>query len=255
MNTRMVIRAQQMTALQLSTRDTFETRLCSHVEEFFPIHWREVGEEQVRGVIRLGIANAASYGMKTQREIYLFVSLMLYLGSSFDTDYQLPWAAASLNDMSETDPFTRIEKTYDAAVEYLDRVAGPNGQYSAAAIRRFTQMARDLSRNALEALPGKLGRIFPEKYSELSETQLNDLVREGRECALRCGLDAQQGAFLCTGLSFLLGYGYASDPQFLWAADVLNDSSISDPVQRVNAMKETSVLHLNRWLAATEQAK
>jgi hypothetical protein len=247
----MLIRTEQTTILGRSAGDAFETRLLAHIQKFFPIHWREVGQQHLRGVVHLGVTNAADHGLETQREIYLFVSLMLYLGSYFDTDNQLPWVTACLNDMSETDAYLRIEKTYDAALEYLDRVDGPNGQYLTAAMERFTKVAQDLSRQSPEALLGALGWIYPEKHCELNEAQLRHLVEQGYECVRTYGLDAPQGVFLCAGLSFLLGHGFAKDPQFRWAADVLNDPGISDPAQRVTAMKEASVLHLSRWLPAT----
>ena len=241
-----------MALMGRTTSEAFETRLLAHIREFFPVHWREVGEEHLREVIRIGITNGAVHEMETQREIYLFISLMLYLGSSFDTDDQLPWAAAGLDDGSEADPFMRVEKTYNLAVEYLDRVAGPDGQYSAAAIQRFIKVLRDPTRG-MPDLSETLRSIHPEKSRQLSPAQLQSVVQQGHACVLKYGLEAE-GALLCAGLTFLLGHGFATDPQFPWAAEVLNDAGIPDSAQRLKALKQTSVIHLNRWFAGTEKA-
>jgi hypothetical protein len=121
------------------------------------------------------------------------------------------------------------------------------------AIQRFTQAMQNLGSRSRVGLRETLASIYPEKYRELSETQRKRLVEQGHECARTHGLDAAQGPVLCSGLALLLGHGFARDPQFPWIADVLNDQRLSDPAQRLAAMKAAAVSHLNRWFAATEQ--
>lgn len=245
----MIIRKQQLTVFGRAARETFERRLLEHIQEFFPVHWREVGRDGLHDVTRLGITNAASHGLETQREITLFVSLMLYFGSHFDTDDQLPWATQGLADVSDGDAFTRIEKTYHSALDYMGRVAGPNGQFAMSALRRFTMAAQARSRLALG---DSLGSIYPEKYDVLDDGQRDRLAERAIECARTYRLDAGQGASLCAGLSLLLGHGFARDPQFPWIGHVLNDRQIPDAAGRLAALQEAVVLHLSRWFAAPE---
>jgi len=235
-----IIRAQQMQEFDRYAREVFETRLLAYIQECFPVHRREVGPDRLRSVIRQGIENATRYGMRGQREIYLFVSLMLYLGSSFDTDPQLGWAVVGLRNPSEPDSFLRIEAVYDSAVAYLDRVAGPNGQNTAAAIRRLTEG------QALAAL-------YPEKLRELDSGQLAQLQALGEESAQVYGLDTR-GAQLMTMLAFLLGHGVATDPQFFWAHQVLNDQSILKSEDRGRALTDAALDHLPRWFSGESAA-
>jgi hypothetical protein len=230
-----IIRAQQMQALGQYAQKAFETRLLGHIRECFPVHRREVGPGRLRVVIRQGIENAARHGMRGQREIYLFVSLMLYFGSSFDTDPQLGWVAAGLQNPSEPDSFLRLEAVYDSAVEYLDRVAGPNGKNTAAAIGRFVEGQT-------------LASLYPEKFRELDSAQLAQLQALGEESAQVYGLDAR-GAQLMTTLALLLGHGFATDPQFFWAGEVLSDQGIFKSEERGKAMRDAAVRHLQRWLS------
>jgi hypothetical protein len=234
-----IIRTQQMQALGQYAQEAFETRLLAHIQECFPAHRREVGPDRLRLVIRRGTENAARYDMRGEREIYLFVSLMLYFGSSFDTDPQLGWAAG-LQNPSEPDSFLRLEATYDSAAEYLDRVAGPNGKNTAAAIGRFVEGQT-------------LASLYPEKFRELDSAQLAQLQALGEESAQVYGLDAR-GAQLMTILAFLLGHGFATDPQFFWAGEVLNDQSIFKSEQRGKAMMDAAVQHLQRWFSSESAA-
>ena len=251
----MVIRAQQLTAFESSARHGFENGLAAHIEEYFPVHWREAGEKHICEVIRLGMTNGANYGLETKRDIYVYVGLMLYLGSYFDTDPQLPWAAAGLNDKSQPDPFLRVDATYDSATAYLDRVAGPDGEFSVAAVDRFTKVTEDLTRSSSVALSEILKWMYPEKFNELSDEQFQKVAQLSYENAQAHALEIRQGVVLFAALASLLGHRFVDDPQFFWAAEVLNNPKLMDPLQRVTALKEASVLRLRRWLSAKATAK
>lgn len=251
----MVIRAQQVTAFESSARDGFENRLAAHIEEYFPVHWREAGEKHIREVIRLGITNGANYGLETQRDIYVYVSLMLYLGSYFDTDPQLPWAAAGLNDKSQPDAFLRVDATYQSATAYLDRVAGPDGEFFVAAMDRFMRITGDLARSSSVALAEILKWMYPEKLNELSEEQFQKVAQLSYESVRAHALESRQGVVLFAALALLLGHRFVDDPQFYWTTEVLNNPKLLDPVQRVAALKDASVLRLRRWLPAKASSK
>lgn len=240
----MVIRDRQMVELGQSAQGAFEQRLLSHIQENFPVHWREVGPERLREVIHLGMANAAKYGLQSQREIYLFVSLMLYFGSSFDTDFQLPWADG-LTNSSEPDPFARIDATYNEALKYLDRVAGPDGKHTSMAIERFTQSLPRL-RSSIDTLPEMLARIHPQKYAELTPAQISSLAQQGPECGFDAPAVAREATLVCGALALLLGHGFAHDPQFSWIKDLPQDP---DPRQRLETLKETAAERLPRWFS------
>jgi hypothetical protein len=248
----MVIRDRQMVELGQTARGAFEERLLSHIQQFFPVHWREVGPERLREVIRLGMTNASTYGLETQREIYLYVSLILYFGSSFDSDFQLPWAADGLKNPSEADPFARIDATYNEGLKYLGRLAGPDGRYTGMAIERFTNSFQRLN-SSMETFPEMLARIHPQKYGELNQAQISKLAQQGQECGFDSAVVAKEGTFLCGGLAMLLGCGFVRDPQFFWAKEVLQDPG--DPQQRITTLKTMSAERLSRWFPAKGAAR
>src|SRR5579884_2749962 len=251
----MVIRDRQLLELTNSAQHGFEDRLLLHIQEFFPVHWRVTGPERMRQVVRLGIAKAAGYGLETQREIYLFVSLMLYLGSSFDTDFQLPWAAAGLNNAAEPDTFTRIEATYDAGMQYLDRVAGPDGIHANAALQRFISYVQRPGSAHTETAAQMLPRIYPEKCAELNTMQIERLLEQGRTSGVDPSGANGEAVLLCAALAMLLGHGFADDPQFSWTKDVMSDPAVTDPRQRFELFKQTSAKELRAWIDGGPRAE
>ena len=54
-------------------------------------------------VARLGIGRAARHGLDTDHDIFVYVTLMMMLGSYFDEDPQLPWARLDEGAIVPTD--------------------------------------------------------------------------------------------------------------------------------------------------------
>jgi hypothetical protein len=231
----LVIRNDQFAVLGHSA---LENRLLAHIEAHFPVHRRVVGRTALVEVIRLGEASARKYALTTQREVCLFVGLMLYFGSAFDTDFQLPWMGRHLSDAREPNPFARILKAHAATIEYVRRVAGPSGSYMRAAILRLIKQE-----NAAGDLEQRLESLYPEKMRELSDAARAALLGHAATLARTCRLD-DGGMWLCAALSLLLGHGFYDDPQHQWAAAVLNKA---DESTRVSALADAAAVHLPRW--------
>jgi len=230
----LVIRKDQLTVLGQSA---LENRLLAHIEAHFPVHWRLIDRKALLQVIQIGKANARRYSLSTQREIGLFVGLMLYFGSAFDTDYQLPWIA-QLSDADAPDPFSRLANAHEAATAYLYRVAGPSGSNMRGAIERFISQAND-DRD----LVARLEWLYPEKMLELSGAMRAALLSQAASLARQFNLD-DRGVWVFAALSLLLGHRFYDDPQHCWVGDVLNTA---DDSHRVSALTETAALHLHRW--------
>src|SRR5262245_37100012 len=92
------IRKEQLQTFGQTAAEDFEERALPYVKEFFPKHVVLLGEDGIRKVIRHAKARGATHGLTTERDLRLYLSLMCMLGSSFDSDPQLPWAAARLNE-------------------------------------------------------------------------------------------------------------------------------------------------------------
>jgi hypothetical protein len=217
-----------MKCLQQVMLDRFERRLLAHIEQYFPTHWRVVGAEQMAEVVRFGVRRAQSLGYTTERDGYLFHSLMLYLGSHFDTDPQYPWLTNALADEAVGSRSERLWNAHDAAMEFLDGVAGPQGEHMAAALRRvYSEVMPELRRAGevnFQYVLSMLNAIWPQKIERVGEQAVRGLVQSVMPAAKRLGLNSAAGAGQYVVACFLFGHGMERDPQFPWVGDLLSNS-------------------------------
>lgn len=118
------ITAEQMAALDGLNRALYVERVTAHLTRFFPEHCTALGPAGLREAIDHGIARAASYGIIGERDVCLYLDLMVAFGRDFDQDPNLPWAAAILNDDAIPAPKQRINRLHDAALAHTARLAG-----------------------------------------------------------------------------------------------------------------------------------
>ncbi|MEE4378434.1 MAG: hypothetical protein V2J55_13135 [Candidatus Competibacteraceae bacterium] len=255
----LVIRETQMAAFEQGAIRNFETRLLEHLQEFFPKHCQILGDEQVRKVIRLGLERVEQYELVSERDIHLYVGLMFMLGSFFDVDLQLPWAAKIFADQSMTNPTAPIDRVYETAMRFLNRVAGKDSE----CLERALNKARELPVTALvrtdndkqqkvsfgEHLLKMLNSLWPEKYEVLGEETMRRLVQKGYEAGRGYNLQSEQGATVYIALMFMLGSGFDNDPQYPWAKAVLHEASPSDSGNTGELLYEGAKTHLDKWLA------
>lgn len=251
------IRATQMAAFRQTAIHNFENRMLEHLKEFFPRHCQILGAEQVRKVIRLGLEQAKQYDFDSERNVHLFVGLMFMLGSYFDQDPQLPWAANILTDENITNPNTRADRVHDRAMAFLNQVAGKDNQYLERALLNAHKLPISaLSRSGDDRQIGfedymlkLLYALFPEKYEAVGDLNTRQLIRQGDQTARGHHLTGEQGIAFYISLMFLLGAGFDNDPQYPWATTVLNDASLTDPVQKADLLHQEAKAHLEKWLA------
>ena len=74
------------------------------------------------------------------------------------------------------------------------------------------------------------------------------LIRDSIESAKAYTITTERGVVLYTALAFLLGSGFGKDPQFPWAAKVLNNESILDENARVDLLYKEAMAFLEKWL-------
>lgn len=253
----LVIRETQVTVLEQAVLRTFESRLLEHLKEFFPKHCEILGEEQVRKVIRLGIERAKQYGLVSERDIHLYLGLMFMLGSYFDQDPQLPWAAKILTDENIVYPNHRADQLHNRAMAYLNQAAGRDSQYLDRALRK----ARELPSSALsrtgedkqisfgDYMLKLLYRLFFEKYEAVGDPNIRQMVRQGYQAARNYNLTGEPGIATYICLIFMLGSGFDRDPQYPWAETVLNDAALTDPTKKGESLYKSAMAHLEKWLA------
>lgn len=249
------IRKEQYEEMGKISLKRFEDSMVEHIREFFPEQYDALGESVVRKVIEYGVDRAEAHGFETEPDVNMYIDLMLLLGSNFDTDPQLPWAAEdeSIEDESMAESVGQVEKLYDQTIEYLDRIEGPEDEYLVKALDEVGEISfEDLPLNRSEDIENKtislLRRIWPEKCRALGTSALNNLIRYGTESAQRYQITGQRGVALYTVLMFMLGSGFDTDPQFPWAATVLKDESIINEAARIDQLYKEAIAFLDEWL-------
>lgn len=246
-----------MTALEQVAVRNFENRLLEHLEAFFPKNCEILGKEQVCKVVQLGIERAEQYGLVTERDLHLYVGLMFMLGSYFDQDPQLPWAAQILADENIVDPSVRVDRLHDRAMAFLNEAAGQESQYLERALRKgrelpasaLTRTGEDRQLSFGDYMLKLLYAWYPEKYQAVGDPGIRQLVRQGYQVARGYGLTDEKGIAIYLGLMFLLGGEFDRDPQYPWAETVLRDAALTDPAKKGEALHQGALAHLEQWLA------
>lgn len=247
----LLIRNAQMEALRRQTLARFDKQLVQHFMHFYPIECRLAGgESQILRLVQRGRRRAESHGYMTQGEVALYVGLIFMLGSDFDRDPQLPWAAAQIDDTSIADPTARIRRVYGTAVEYLRTTAGDNTRHIMRAMFRirahdFSTASDSTGEQRENELRDLLNRLYPEKYTFQGETATRSLIRHGIESAARYGIISNAGIIVLVTLMFMLGSGCDRDLLYPWAQGILEDATITGEGARVDRLHAEAMNYLN----------
>lgn len=252
------IRSEQMETLSVRG---FEDRTLPHLQEFFPRHHAVLGEERLRHVISLGLGKARSYGVNAESNIRSYIDLMCLLGSGFDADPQMPWAAKILNDRTATET-DRIKHLYAKALDYIDQVTPDYRRLvanspKAPGIEELQRLRQEPAQPvAAHARPEfasrlllRLRQVFPAKCQYLGDDLVLKTIAYGTAAAEAHGINIERGLILYVTIIFIVGAAFDSDPQVPWAGAVLNDPALTDPVRKVDRLYAEAVSFLNRWFA------
>lgn len=244
------IRSEQMEALEQAAIRNFEQRLLQHLREYFPKHTKLMAEEQLKKVIHYGWERAQTYGLTAENSITLFTDLMFLLGRGFDTDPQLPWAAEILN--KELSDEERTQTLYEKAIDYLNRVSGEKNEHIDAAQARIRdEKPEDLAQVPITLLPEQLLRrlkkVFPQKYDNVGEPALHEMIQQGMAAANQYEITNSRGLATYIGLMFMLGASFDTDPQFSWAREVLTDPSVGNEHERTERLYAAGLSYLDMW--------
>lgn len=117
----LTIRPQQMDALSKAQAKAFEDRMVAHIQEFFPDHYAAMKEAGTRELIRHGVQRAATYGIVAERDVCMYIDMMLAFGPDYDKDGQVPWAGRILRDRGYASPSERMDAVREAGVAQLRR--------------------------------------------------------------------------------------------------------------------------------------
>lgn len=272
----LTIRRVQEAAFQEASDRQFQERLLVHVRTYFRVDYELLGEAQIRKVIEHGLRSAARHGLQTRGQCCRYLDLILALGSHFDRDPLLPWAAAALTqgasgtralDLGTMELGTlgeagfagldeaarRMDRLDELALDYLERLMGPDGGHYRRAMLRGRKVSYGdlalLRQEPRSTLARLLERIHPEKYRQTSPSNLDAFFRFATRQARRHGLAGDHAATLFLGLAmFMLGSHFTEDPLYPWAEAALGHDGVVDPRRRGLILYEATMAHLDRAL-------
>jgi hypothetical protein len=89
----MVIRQQQMAAFARAMQNRFEQQMLVHLHANFQNHIGDLSDEQVLRLIRDGIDESATHGIRAEGDVARYIEFLVIYGPGFQS---LGWAAEIL---------------------------------------------------------------------------------------------------------------------------------------------------------------
>ena len=120
----LIIRKEQMAVFEKHLDSRFHEFLRKHVREYMAVEEKELSNQSVDELIRLAISRASSYRVTMERDIALFLDLMILKGRDFDSDPKLLWARKIL-DSKDSDGSEKMQKIYRRLEAFENRKALP----------------------------------------------------------------------------------------------------------------------------------
>lgn len=250
----LTIRGPQLSDLHAQSLRRFEEDLVEHVRRHFTNHMRTLGEPQIRRVVAYALERGRGHGFTSERNLCLYLSLMLMLGGHFDVDVRLPWAAQILAEPAV--PTLRIDRLTNEAMDYLDRVAGADDHdIDQALVSVRATLPVLLAEHHTLAGPWEargevqLRRLFPRNFGALPTSALHGIIAAARAGSDRHGIVAPRGAAVYLACVAMLGSAFDSDPLLPWAAAALATDAGPEGADRAERLYVEAMAWIDRWLA------
>jgi hypothetical protein len=248
------IRPVHIRAFEEKASSDFLGRTVTHLRTHFARNFELWEDEHVRAYAASGIERAEKARLVSERDVTLYINLMVLLGCDFICDPQLPWIAESLSESEPGDISLRLSWAYDRAMTHLDQIAGPRNAHwgkalqllqRSSSITLLSPTGSDWTQGILKLLE----RAYPEKYNAVGESDLYRLVELGVKRCRTKGFSELSSFTLYVGLMFFLGSGFEWDPLLPWAGSGLNSQNRGNEKERVADLYRTARKHLDQWLS------
>jgi len=104
-------------------RENFKEEMLRLLKEIYPIKCKEVGDDNLRKLIRDGIARGTErYNFRNARSMALMILMKFGLGHNFDTDPFHPWISSTLKREFQNSPDELAEELEKRALPWFDAV-------------------------------------------------------------------------------------------------------------------------------------
>jgi hypothetical protein len=120
----LVIREEQMSALRQAAEDRDNADLAAYLRAIMPSHFERLREGEAILYAARCRQKALRHGADNWRDMARFASVTLFLGTDFDEDPGLPWAAAILHGTG-IGAAERIDRLMTALDAWIDALPSP----------------------------------------------------------------------------------------------------------------------------------
>jgi hypothetical protein len=251
----LMIRAEQMKTFEQAAMLRFEDEMVEHSKEISPRLCEVIGDEQLRVALRSAITRSMAYGFTFRGPIRLFIEMMFFCGSAFDTDPQYLRVGEVLR--TSGDQMQRAEQIYEGYLDYFDNVSGPGAANVHKALKDLAYFAkmplRFTSNNFVSGMLQEMNAIFPKKTAYVGEEGLTALIHEGRSEAQKHGFQDIRGEAMIVALMFAFGHGCTNDPLYPWISRTLQDERIVNPEARAARLEKKAITWLEHVNARNEK--
>ncbi len=252
----LVIRAEQMRALEEAQVDRFAEELVIHFQAFAPAQCRAMGRDAVLHTTSIGLRNARDHGFLHRGAARFYVETMFMLGSQFDTDPQYRSVVRALFEAGEADETERADRLYESVMDYVDQTSGAQHEYERQALARAAharfEHVLDLAHRPAADVVAVLHGVYPEKARYIGDSAIAALVEKGPAMAAERGTSWAVGVPLFAGLMFTFGHGCFADPQFPWISGSLVDAKSGDASAVLERLFRQFSIFLDRALTNLE---
>ncbi len=252
----MIIRPEQIESMSRAEMPRFRAEMLEHIRAHFPKHFELLQEPGLDAVIRIGFERGKQLGLETRHQMILFLDYRIMLGSGFETDPQLPWAAAILGSL-ESNRDAAIDRLYQATMSYLDVVVGQGQVFPTGPLRKMLEYpVVRLQQPSLAATPeqgllAEFQSIWPQKFRRVGVESLRTLIATGRTRAAEYGLAGPRGTAAFVIAAYLLGHEFDRDPQYPWLGAVLRDPGLKTEAAKVESFHASCQAVLGKAFAAS----
>lgn len=245
-----IFRKDQLDAFNSVADTDFERILAGKLMELFPRSKRAYGEPALGLMVRGGLANARKLGLEREEDMLRYLGAVLLLGSGFDTDPQLRWAAAALLTPPGVPAPQRVAALWEQTRPYANRVNGADNRFYATALRSLEgktveTLLSGASRSSRDLFM-LLSTIHPQKVQEAGESAIHDLTRFAVESCRTWEILDRECVALMTVLMFLFGAGMMSDPLTAWAPETLKKSGAVATERKLGLLLDAAALAAGR---------
>jgi hypothetical protein len=117
----LIIRNEQIRALEETARKSFEDRMVEYLSRQLPDVCGIMDETTVRESIQKGIEHAGRYGIRSEYDVARYIELRHRFSQDFETVFDAPWAKEILEN-PDMDSHPKMNELWERACQEMERL-------------------------------------------------------------------------------------------------------------------------------------